>query len=134
MRNLHKALVLILLAAALILPGSRQSFSGMDWLSDNVIASVQDTRPWLPAKIGHNSHTNEESEVLPGRMRVSVRERTNTSNTFADIPFLPARITVFLPEISAPIPHDITAQFTVLFRSDGSFRRKLIPRGSPFIV
>lgn len=134
MRNLRKTLVLILLAAALILPGSRQSFSGMDWLSDNVIASVQDTRPWLPAEIGHSHHTGEETEVLPGRIRVSVRERTNTHNTWADIPFLPARITIFLPKISAPIPHDITAQFTVLFRSGGSFRRKLIPRGSPFIA
>ena len=131
MRNLRNVLILIVLSAALILPGSRQSFSGMEWLQDNVISSVQDTRP---DQITLTRHTGEEAEVLPGRMRSQYRERTHAGDSHPDIPFLPARITVFLPEISDACIYDTKAQFTVLFRSGGSFRRKLIPRGSSFIV
>ena len=134
MQKLYDVLVLIVLSAVLILPGSRQSFSGMEWLQGNVISSVQDSHPFLPDRIDRTNHAGEETNVLPGRPQDCFRKGKPVSRTVRDIPFLPAEITVFLPEITVHISHDITAQFTVLFRSDGSFRRKLIPRSSSFIA
>lgn len=134
MRILKKTFLAMILSAALLFPGLRQPFSGMEWLQTLQIAAPESTLPPASGHTGMSRSTDGDTVFLPGSVREHLQDGTRHDSASRPYLFLPARLSLFVPLVETHRDQSSSGQCSRLFLSCGVIRRKLIPRSDPFFI